>query len=690
MSRFRIMLLPMVFAHSAALAGSTIFTSGFSGTNANLNGQTPDNVASLGWVASPVFNANGSIEASGQGSATLAFSPVAGNVYTLDASFRNMTASTGASTPNEDDWFALGFASGQSAASDTNSRFVTGTVTGTTWMFTRGSTTSAATNNALLDGTSDVVPWSSLSTARAGDMDMRIVLDTSNIWASWTATWYARRPTDSAYTKVRNTTNLLSTAISSVGIAKSGNGVAGTVTHFSLSSENGSVFGTVPANQVKLSTIGPAFGASNINGTSFARNNIVTVGDQQFVAYYEPDTAANDGYDGHVVIARRTIGSSTWQLSETNFLSNNISDNHDIISIAVDGDGVMHLSWGMHANQGGGTNYVRSTGSVLTPGSPISFTSNLGSSGMTGNETNVTYPEFLKLADGDLLFFYRNGTSGNGDLRLNRYDTATDTWSVVKKPLVEGISAGVNAYWNTPTIDSQGKLHLSWLFRENASTLESNHDLYYAVSSDNGLTWKKDDGSAYIGTINKATSDRVVEIPENYSYINQTSMTVDQNDRPIVASRWAPEAGSGNSQTQQMLEWFDGTDWHVSQITQFEPGANSGRRPAVLVDEDGRVLVLIGGSQLGGLVMAYSMDRVNWQFLDMGVADYGLEPTYDLLRWQRDGVISMLVQPVGGDTETLQLFEFDARAYFASVPEPASLAVLGLGGMLIGRRQRRV
>ncbi|MBI1337353.1 MAG: PEP-CTERM sorting domain-containing protein [Phycisphaera sp.] len=449
------------------------------------------------------------------------------------------------------------------------------------------------------------------------------------------------------------------------------------------------------SDYLHTSPIGTAYGNNTINGTSFARNNVTTVGDQQFVAFYEPDTTANDGYDGHVVIARRTISSDAWTLSETNFLSNNITDSHDVISIAVDGDGIMHMSWGMHANQGGGTNYAKSTASVLSPGSSISFTSNLGSTGMTGNETQVTYPEFVKLADGDLLFFYRNGVSGNGDLRLNRYDTATDTWSVVKQPLIDGYVSGVdsettNAYWNTPTVDSEGKIHLSWLFRSSSSTFQTNHGLYYAVSEDDGVTWKKDDGTPYAGTITQSTSDLVVSIPQNYSYINQTSMTVDQNNQPIVASRWAPGAGSGNDQAQQMLEWFDGTDWHVSQITQFTGGESAGRRPAVMVNEDGQVLVLIAGTSLGNLVLAHSMDREHWDFITLAASGYSLDPTYDLERWQRDGVISMLFQSTGGDAKTLSLFEFDARGYFASlVPEPASLALLGISSLFVFARRRR-
>jgi hypothetical protein len=687
-----------------AVADDTIFLSDFTIGSGDLNGKGLNTTPGATWVASPIFNADGSIEAANAGSATLAFAPTAGHVYTLDASFVGMADAAGATNP-ENDWFALGFANGQSTGSTTNDRFLTGNnVVGSAWMFVRGSTTTIGGNNAFLDGTEDGAAWAAgMNTARGGDMDMRIVLDTSDIWGNWNATWYAKRPTDAGYTKVRDTTPLGTTTINSVGIAKSNTGVAGSVTNFSLTSDEPGTSGiaTLPDGYVHRSTIGQAYGPNNINGTSFAPDNVTTVGNQQFVAYYEPDTDDADGYDGHVVIGRRTIGTDTWTLSETSFVSNNITDTHDIIAIAVDGDGIMHMSWGMHANQGGGTNYAKSTASVLTPGSPISFTANLGAGGLTGSETMVTYPEFVKLPDGDLLYFYRNGTSGNGDLRLNRYDTATDTWSVVQQPLIDGFESGdassTNPYWNTVRVDDEGNLHLSWLFRKSSGGISTNHNLYYAMSEDEGATWLKSDGTAYTGTITQSTSEIVVPIPENYNYVNTTGMTFDENNLPVIASRWAPEAGDGNDQVQQMLSWFDGTDWHVSQITQFAEGAGgAGRRPTVLVNEDGRVLVLIAGSSLGNLVMAHSMDRENWEFLDLGVSGYGLDPTYDIERWERDGIISMLFQPTGSDVVTLELLEFDARSYFADIPEPASLALLGLlavslsnrGGLLIAKRRK--
>ena len=56
---------------------------------------------------------------------------------------------------------------------------------------------------------------------------------------------------------------------------------------------------------------------------------------------------------------------------------------------------------------------------------------------MTGvDENDVTYPEFYRLADGDMLFAYRSGASGRGNLVLNRYSTVDRRWSRVQDILM--------------------------------------------------------------------------------------------------------------------------------------------------------------------------------------------------------------------------------------------------------------
>jgi hypothetical protein len=224
----------LTFTVAPAGAATTIFSDDFSGGATVLNGTTPD-VGGVNWVAAPTFLADGSIynPASGMppagwaGTATLAFTPVNGLVYTLDASI---------TVAGDGNWIALGFVNGQSASADPAlNRFIDHDTVGKAWMLKSGN----GSGSALLGnttGTTSNVAWASGVPSGAGNFDMRIVLDTTGGTGAWTATWYAKESSQTSYTEVRSTATLLAENITSVGLAKSNTGVTGSVTSFSLTS----------------------------------------------------------------------------------------------------------------------------------------------------------------------------------------------------------------------------------------------------------------------------------------------------------------------------------------------------------------------------------------------------------------------------------------------------------------------
>lgn len=182
------------------------------------------------WVAGTHFRANGNLSP-GFGSATLAFKPVDGVKYTLDGSFRGVTSPDGTYP-----WVGIGFAKGQSTGSKTSDRFVLGEVTGRAWMLFRGSG-SKLVNETHDVGSSNPRPWENWTSGVGGDIDMRIVLDTTQGYGKWNATWFARRPGTGDYVKVRDTITLPNEGIRSVGIAVSGGNLSAKVSDFSLRAE---------------------------------------------------------------------------------------------------------------------------------------------------------------------------------------------------------------------------------------------------------------------------------------------------------------------------------------------------------------------------------------------------------------------------------------------------------------------
>jgi len=231
---------------SLAAAQTTIYSDDFSGGTGDINAIAPDvRPGGETWTASPIYNANGSVDqpiSNAQGSMTLPFTPVDGFIYTLDASFSGVSGDT--------DWFAMGFANGQSSTSTSADRFLGANVTGATWMLFRGATPAPLTTsgNKIQRGLGNASPadWldPTLWDLEGGAIDLRIVLDTTAGTDAWTATWYAKLPAAGSYTLVGATTTVLHAAASytSVGIAASNTnastGTGGTIESFSLTSQD--------------------------------------------------------------------------------------------------------------------------------------------------------------------------------------------------------------------------------------------------------------------------------------------------------------------------------------------------------------------------------------------------------------------------------------------------------------------
>ena len=115
----------------------------------------------------------------------------------------------------------------------------------------------------------------------------------------------------------------------------------------------------------------------------------------------------------------------------------------------VDGEGYLHVSFDHHGHK---LNYCRS----IAPGS-LELGDKMPMTGV--DEGNVTYPEFYPLTDGDLLFVYRSGSSGRGNLVMNRYSLKDHKWARVQDVLIDGEDKR-NAYWQL-YVDEKGTIHLS-------------------------------------------------------------------------------------------------------------------------------------------------------------------------------------------------------------------------------------
>ena len=389
--------------------------------------------------------------------------------------------------------------------------------------------------------------------------------------------------------------------------------------------------------RVTVTDVDSGWAANSVNTVIFRKNSLVTFGNTQYISFYNAGS--------YVVVGKRTTGSKTWQLRQTPY-KGNTSDAHNTISIMADGAGYLHLAWDHHNNP---LNYCRSR----QPGS-LDMTDK---EPMTGkSEKSVSYPEFYKLPDGDLLFFYRNGASGRGNLVMNRYATRTRQWSQLHDNLIDGEGAR-SAYWQA-CVDSRGTIHLSWVWRESPD-VASNHDLCYARSLDGGKTWEKSTGEKYALPIRAATAEYACTIPQKSELINQTSMYADAQGHPYIATYWR-EANS--DVPQYHLVFNTKKKWQVQNLgfrtTPFSlSGAGTKRipvsRPQIIAWQQGKQLsaaIIYRDQERGDRIsMALNKDlrRSGWQIHDLGQASVGSwEPTYDTELWKTKNILNLFVQRV--------------------------------------------
>ena len=407
------------------------------------------------------------------------------------------------------------------------------------------------------------------------------------------------------------------------------------------------VFALCVSAQIKIVPIAEGWAKNQINSVIFRKNSLASFRERQYAAFYDENS--------RVVIASRKLNSTKWEVRPTQF-SGQTADAHNSISLAIDGQGFLHLAWNHHDTP---LNYARSSQPEL-----LEFAAPEKMIGV--REDKVTYPEFYSLPNGDLLFFYRDGSSGSGNLILNRYTVKTRKWKRVQENLLDG-EGRRNAHPQM-TIDSKGAIHLSWVWRETPN-VATNHDLCYAVSRDGGATWYKSSGEKYQLPIRADNAEYIQKIPPSSELINQTSMTTDERDFPYIASYWRDV---GSIIPQYRVVYFDGQRWRQSQIsnrrTAFSlSGAGTKKipisRPQIVAfsPESGKtkIVVVFRDEERGNLVSAATSENLaenSWQIQDLIKTSVGMwEPAFDPNIWNHRRMLHLFIQKVGqGDGEKLE------------------------------------
>lgn len=307
-----------------------------------------------------------------------------------------------------------------------------------------------------------------------------------------------------------------------------------------------------------------------LTGQAFQQDAILTYKGYQYTVYY------NSEYK--VCIARRKMPTGQWEEVVLPYVCKRKTDAHDVISMGMcTNDGSIHLSYDHHNDP---LHYCHSiSGSANDPENMKWEASNFSETTdmMDTAVPDVTYPRFINKPDGNLLFECRYKLSGDGDSYLREYDATTKKWTYIGR-YVQGRDASpdVCAYINRIDYDVNGRLHVSWCWREDYGG-QSNKDLSYAYSEDDGRTWKDIHGTQvavtenYVPIPGQDARDRVSgeclrigipslkikDIPKNKGYINQESQASDSKGRVHIINSYIDESGTdsnwGTSRTKAVL-----------------------------------------------------------------------------------------------------------------------------------------
>ena len=316
---------------------------------------------------------------------------------------------------------------------------------------------------------------------------------------------------------------------------------------------------------------------------------LLTERGHQFIAYYDAQR--------RLTITGRKLGDEKWVriqppgvlVTNRGRLSNVTGwDSHNRLQLALDRDGCLHLSGNMHVDP---LVYYRTR-------KPFDLATLERIDRMTGErELRATYPNFFKDAKGDLIFRYRDGSSGNGSDLYNIYDPATHVWRrLFETPLLEG-EGERNAYSSGPVLGTDGRFHLAWVWRDTPDAA-SNHTLSYARSRDL-VHWETSTGKPISLPITLATGEVIDDAKPGEGLVNMTyTLGFDSRHRPLVAYHRYDEQGlsqiyaarpnaSGKWDVRQISEWtfrweFSGGGSLPAEVRLGRPEA--GKDGSVLLD----------------------------------------------------------------------------------------------------------
>lgn len=392
-----------------------------------------------------------------------------------------------------------------------------------------------------------------------------------------------------------------------------------------------------------------------INGVSFQQEAVVSHGEYQYVGYYDADR--------RVCIARRKLPQGAWEVIHFEDYKFKNNDAHNVISIGIcPKDGTIHMAFDHHVSA---LHYRVSRKGAATE-ADVAWEASLFGPVQAhlekGKPMQVTYPRFFQTPGGGLQFCWRRRGSGNGDRMLADYDAESGRWQNTRQVdsaqgsytnFQDKTSKSRCSYPNGYTYGPEGRLHVTWTWREGPGTF--NHDLIYVSSTDQGKTWLNDMGDELPG-VPRVDSPGLptIRISGAYGIMNTNAQAVDSqgrihailrhcNDESLKQAGSEPGAARfGVPEARRYFHyWRKGPgEWKTVVIPEV-----AGNRPKLFLDRhDNAVLIFQKQGDLYIMGATGEEEWTDWSVLHKEPGPWFNEMVGDPERWQREGILSILAQ----------------------------------------------
>ncbi len=394
-----------------------------------------------------------------------------------------------------------------------------------------------------------------------------------------------------------------------------------------------------------------------IHGKSYQQEALVSYNGWQYTTYYDASR--------RLCIARRCLPSGSWQRIIFSDYTYRGDDNHNVPVVGIcPEDGTIHMAFDHH---GGPLHYRVSAANVANDPTGIAWKASLFGPVVDylvrGNPiTSVTYPRFVMAPDKTLYLFFREGMALNGRLWMSKYDPSSGGWAVQWQ--ITGstgsynfgskTSTARNAYQNNPCVDHNGRIHMSWIWRESGKLNNAQHDLFYIYSDDGGRTFRNHLGAIVTqGSLRAGiNSQNIMVFPINpqRGLKNQQAMAIDSSGHPHIVMWYladsARDVGIGlkdhaNSKYHHFWQTTDGK-WHKQELPFALSSDQWTIRPQLAFNKDDQLFLIYNHDDKIAVAAATRTGGfTDWRLIIERSGSFTGEAKVDIFRLQNENTLSI-------------------------------------------------